>query len=393
MLTLASSAERRRSLRHLLRLFSSTTPSPLSPSAIKSLIIRELDPDRALSLLSSLPATSSSTNYAVGLVASRLVRSHRLDDAAALIDSRLSFASAEPDFVSLLVSYGRVSLSDRALSAFNSRIINKSLTTTVISLNGLLSAFLQSGDHSQVPHLFKSISEQHSIEPDGISYGILFKALCESGKTSEAFLELKRMREEKRIEPTASVYTTLLDTLYKENKIDEADRLWEEMVKSECKLDTTAYNVKILHHSLNAEIEKVLEVMNTMEEAGVKPDTITYNFLMICHFKSGQIEEGKNIYRKMLGNKMCNPNAKTYKYLLEWLCKCRDFETGFQVFRDSLKRNRIPDFRTLKMFVEGLVKEGMKDRAKVVIREVRKRFPANLANRWDNVERDLGLEI
>lgn len=63
----------------------------------------------------------------------------------------------------------------------------------------------------------------------------------------------------------------------------------------------------------------------------------------------------KKVSKQMVLNKVCSSNAATFRKLLDGLCQRRDFETGLDVFTDSLKQNRVPDFTTLRMFVEGLV--------------------------------------
>ena len=52
----------------------------------------------------------------------------------------------------------------------------------------------------------------------------------------------------------------------------------------------------------------------------------------------------------------------------------------------------MPDFRTMKGLVEGLVKGGRVAEARKVIAEVKKRFPENSLSGWMNLEKELGLD-
>lgn len=61
------------------------------------------------------------------------------------------------------------------------------------------------------------------------------------------------------------------------------------------------------------------------------------------------------------------------------------------MFRDSLRRNKVPDFRTMKMLVEGLAKEGKVEEAKGVIKVVKEKFPDDLVGGWKKLEKELGL--
>ncbi|KAJ4795885.1 Pentatricopeptide repeat-containing protein [Rhynchospora pubera] len=394
------------SLTQLLRLLSTTstptptptestpTPPPPTISSLKALLRRETDPDRALSLLSSLPSSAFSSAYKqfVYSFSRRLSNSYRYEDAAKVLDSLIPRATAESDFASLLSSYGFASIPDRALSAFKARVADGSLTVSVLSFNALLSAFRRSGHFEQVPNLFTSLSEEYHISPNDVSYSILIKSLCLSRKVEDALAMLKLMREEKGINPTPAIYYIVLNSLYKINKFEEAELLWNEMVvRTGCKPDDAAYNARIFYHATRLETDKVLGLIKEMETAGIKPNTVTYNFLLRCHFKSEHWEDAKKVYEHMFLTKVCNPNAATFRILLEGFSQGGDFEAGLEVFRSSLKKNKVPEFATVKMFVEGLVKDGKADRAKAVVKQIRKMFPAYLTDKWKQVEKDLGL--
>lgn len=77
------------------------------------------------------------------------------------------------------------------------------------------------------------------------------------------------MLEEKGISPTPVIYTTVLDYIYKRKKSEEAELLWNEMVKTGCNPDNATYNARIFYHGLQTETDKVPEVIKEMEKAGV----------------------------------------------------------------------------------------------------------------------------
>ncbi|KAJ3703297.1 hypothetical protein LUZ61_007002 [Rhynchospora tenuis] len=405
----SSQPHRRLSLHRHLRFLSTSTsnpiptptpnesnPTPPAPtkSAIRAHLRRETDPDRALSFLSSLPSSASSSSYKnfVYFVSRRLSNSFRHEDAAKLLDSCIPHATAESDFASLLASYGYAYIPDRALSAFKARIADGSLTVSVLSFNALLSAFRRSGQFQQVPHLFTSLSEEYHISPNDVSYSILIKSLCLSRKVEDALVMLKLMREEKGINPTPAIYGIVLNSLYKINKFEEAELLWNEMVeRTGCKPDDAAYNARICYRATRGETDKVLELIKEMETAGVKPNTFTYNFLMMCHFKNEHWEVAKTVYKQMLAKKVCAPNGATFRILLDGFSQSRDFKTGLRVFFESLKKNKMPDLTLVRTFVEGLVKDGKADQAKTVAAQVRKIVPAKSTDFWKQVEKDLGL--
>lgn len=256
-----------------------------------------------------------------------------------------------------------------------------------ISFNALLSACNRCKHFDQVPRLFDEIPKKYGIVPDKISYGILVKAYCESKSTDDAIAVLKEM-EEKGVEITAITFTAILDALYKQEQCDRAEKIWHEMTKKGC-LDVGAYNVKIMF-ALGGGPEDVKALIDEMKNAGLKPDAISYNYLMTSYCERGMMDEANKVYAELEGTG-CHPNAATFRTLIHYLCQSGDFETGYKVFKQSVFRQKIPNFGTLKPLVEGLVEKKKTKDAKGLIRTVKKKFPSSFLNAWRKVEEDLCL--
>ena len=259
---------------------------------------------------------------------------------------------------------------------------------SVISFNSLLTACNLSKLFDKVPQLFNDIPKKYGFSPDKVSYGILVKAHCEAGSPQKA-IETMREMEKNELEVTAVTFTTILDALYKKGQAKEADKLWKTMVDKGCEVDVAAYNVRI-KHSHGGDPGNVKALIDEMSDAGLKPDTISYNYLMTCYCKSGMMDEAKKVYEGLEENG-CNPNAATFRTLVYYLCKNENFEKGYKIFKKSVERHKIPDFNTLKHLVEGLVKKKKIKEAKEMIRTLKKKFPPNVLNSWRKVEESLGL--
>lgn len=259
---------------------------------------------------------------------------------------------------------------------------------SAISFNALLSACVQSKLYDRVPGLFTEIVEKYGVSPDKISYGILVKSYCEAGMLAKAMETLREM-ESKGVEVTAVTFTTILSSLYKKGKGEEAETLWGEMVRNGCELDAAAYNVRIMN-AQNEKPERVKELIEEMSNAGLKPDTISYNYLMISYCRQGMMEQAKEVYEGLEANG-CNPNASTFRTLIYYMCRTGDYEKGYKVFKESVRVHKIPDFSISKLLVEGLVKKEKTKEAKGLIRTMKKKFPPNLLNAWKKVEENLSL--
>ncbi|KAA8547334.1 hypothetical protein F0562_003802 [Nyssa sinensis] len=384
-------------LRHVRHLSTAaaaaTTASPaISISKAKAKLRSEYDPDKALEIYSSVSnhySSPISSRYAQEFTIKRLAKSHRFADIETLLESHKNDPkiTQEPYLSTLIRSYGLVGMFDHAVKTYN-QMDELGTPRSTISFNALLSACNQSKLFDKVPQLFEEIPQKFGFSADKISYGILVKSYCDSGSPELAISTMKEM-EEKGIEITAVTYTTILHALYKKGESEQAEKIWNEMVEKGCSPDVAAYNVRIMH-AHGREPENVKALIEEMSNAGIKPDTITYNYLMTCYCKSGMMDEAKKIYEGLEGNG-CNPNAATFRTLIYYYCRNEAFEMGYKVFKESVKFNKFPDFSTLKPLVEGLVKKSKMKEAKGMIRTMKKKFPANLLNAWKKLEGELGL--
>uniref|UniRef100_A0ACD5YSF3 Uncharacterized protein n=1 Tax=Avena sativa TaxID=4498 RepID=A0ACD5YSF3_AVESA len=389
---------RRRSRRTdvLLRTLCASTATPAAPtlssSAAKTRLRREYDPDRSVSLLEAVDTASlsaSSTRHALSLAARRLSRAGRYADAEKLLSSHIQDTTTEPHLSAILCSYASAGLPEKALDAFRSAAPSLPAPISSMPFNALLSGFIRCRRNRRVPVLFEELSKEFSIAPNASSYAILVKAHCMVRHDAKAHEVLARMREE-GISPTTTIYTTMMDSMYKQKKVEDAETLWKQMLESGCKPDQAAYNVRAMNHALKGKPDDVLLVMAEMETAGVEPDVITYNFLMTAYCKVGKMEDAKALYRS-LGDKGCSANQATYKHMMAHLSAHGDFDFALEIFKESMSKHKVPDFKTMKGFVEGLAKGGRVVEAKQVISEVKKKFPDNMLSGWKKLEKELGF--
>ncbi|KAL9229446.1 hypothetical protein vseg_004910 [Gypsophila vaccaria] len=386
----------RRLLRHLstTTTAATTTASPtITVSKAKCQLQKEHDPDKALKIYSSLSdhyTSPVSSRYAQELTVTRLAKARRFDDIDNLIESHLKSPKIieEPFFCTLIRCYGKAGLFEKGISLYD-RMEELGTPRSCLSFNALLAAGNYCRVFDRVRQLFDEMPKRYGFEPDKVSYGILIKAYCELGE-AELGLGILREMEGKGVEVTAVTFTTVLDALYKKGNVDEAERVWGEMVgRGGCVVDVAAWNVRI-GNTHGESPENVKGLIEEMSGAGLKPDTISYNYLLTCYCKNGRMDEAMKLYEELEASGF-RPKAATFRTLVHYLCRNEEYGRGYEVFKRSVFHNKIPDFATLKVLVEGLMKKNMKKDAKGLIRTVKKKFPPNLLNAWKKVEVELGL--
>ncbi|XP_060193966.1 small ribosomal subunit protein mL103 (rPPR7) isoform X1 [Lycium barbarum] len=380
-------------LRHARHLSSATSSNTtISISKAKSKLKAEHDPDKALEIYSSVSdryISPLSSRYAQEYTVKRLAKSHRLSDIESFLESHKNSPkiTQEPFLSSIIRSYGVAGMFDHALKIYH-QMDDLGTPRSAISFNVLLSACVHSKQYDRVVKLFDEMPVKYGFLPDKVSYGILIRSYCEMGSPEMAMERLKEM-EEKGVEITIVTFTTILHSFYKKGKNDDAEKVWNEMVKRGCGPDVGAYNVKIMNIQ-GGNPEGVKALIEEMNDAGLKPDTISYNYLMTCYCKNELMDEAQKVYEDLERNG-CNANAATFRTLIFYLCKKGRFETGYKVFKESVRVNKIPDFNTLKYLVEGLVQRSKLKDAKGMSRTVKKKFPPNLVKAWTKLEEELGL--
>ncbi|KAG7544821.1 Pentatricopeptide repeat [Arabidopsis suecica] len=372
-----------------------TAPSlgKISVSKAKSTLRKEHDPDKALKIYANVSdhsASPVSSRYAQELTVRRLAKCRRFSDIETLIESHKNDPKIkeEPFYSTLIRSYGRASMFNHAMRTFE-QMDQYGTPRSALSFNALLNACLHSKKFDKVPQLFDEIPQRYNkIVPDKISYGILIKSYCDSG-SPEKGIEIMRQMQGKGMEVTTIAFTTILSSLYKNGELEVAESLWNEMVKKGCELDNAAYNVRIMSAQKESP-ERVKELIEEMSTMGLKPDTISYNYLMTAYCEKGMLDEAKKVYEGLEGNN-CAPNAATFRTLIFHLCYSRLYEQGYAIFKKSVYMHKIPDFNTLKHLAVGLVEKKKIDDAKGLIRTVKKKFPPSFMNAWKKLEEELGL--
>ncbi|KAK4360552.1 hypothetical protein RND71_019504 [Anisodus tanguticus] len=129
------------------------------------------------------------------------------------------------------------------------------------------------------------------------------------------------------------------------------------MVKRGCGPGIGAYNVKIMNIQ-GGDPDGVKGLIEEISNVELKPDTISYNYLMSCYCRNEMMDEAEKVYEDLETNGM------------------NSLRRGLQVFKESVGANKIPDVNTLKYLVHGLVKSSKVKDAKEMIRTLKKKHSA-----------------
>ncbi|XP_057791796.1 pentatricopeptide repeat-containing protein At4g36680, mitochondrial [Salvia miltiorrhiza] len=365
-------------------------------SEAKKRLRKVYDPDEAIKVYSSFAgandaaAPPASARHIQVLAVRRLAKSHRFSDIEAFLESLKSNPqiTEEPFVSSLIKSYGVAGMIDNALTTYN-QMTDFGTPRSTLSFNALLKACINSKAYDRVPLYFNEFPEKFGLVPDKFSYGMLIKAYCEMESPEKAKETLGEM-EKKGAEIGAVSFSTILLALYKIGRVDEAEAFWDEMVKEKgIKLDAGSYNVKL--SQIRDKPEALKAMIEEMQNAGINPDCISFNYLITSYCVNGMMDEAEKVCGDLLQAKGGRANATTFRTMVFYLCKAGRYVKAYEIFKKSVKVGKIPDFNTLKYLVTGLHKMERMVEAKAMVRTMNKKFPPDLLKAWGKLVDELGL--
>jgi len=86
-----------------------------------------------------------------------------------------------------------------------------------------------------------------------------------------------------------------------------------------------------------------------------------------------------------MSSKGCDPNALTYYTLISFLLKKGDFDTAYEYYTESMRRNWLLNLDNAKMLIDGLVKNNKVENAREVIEGMKKQCPASYHKELENI--------
>ncbi|EOY28658.1 PREDICTED: pentatricopeptide repeat-containing protein At1g61870, mitochondrial [Theobroma cacao] len=379
-----------------LRHFSILSPDSSTPltshqktRAALSLLKSEQNPDRILEICraASLTPASHLDRITFSVAISKLSEGKHFQS----IDTFLHELRSRPDlqnerFAShSLILYGQAKMLNHALTAFD-EFYNEGLCRSAKSLNALLVAGIVSKDYEEVKRIFVEFPKRYGIEPDLECYNSAIKAMCESGSSSSAYSILVDMKS-KGVQPNATTFGTLLAGFYKEEKYEDVGKVLNLMKEYGVPVGVSTYNTRIQSLCMLKKSTEAKALLDGMLSRGMKPNTVTYNNLIHGFCKEGNLEEAKRLFKSMR-NSGLEPDSQCYFTLVHFSCQGGDFEAALSICKESMEKNWVPSFSSMKSLVNGLSSMSKVEEAKELIQKVKEKFSKN-ADLWDEVEKSL----
>ncbi|CAI9280704.1 unnamed protein product [Lactuca saligna] len=233
-------------------------------------------------------------------------------------------------------------------------------------------------------------------------FNIILEGWC---TTFIDILEAKRIWKEMdkcQIIPDEHSYTHMISCFSKVNNLFDSLRLYDEMKKKGWTPNRKVYNSLVYVLSHENCIDEALRILEKMKNMGLNPDSTPYNFIIRTLCELGKLEDARGILSRMLEENV-SPNIDTYHaflegigvnfeeslelvermkrsgngptrdtfvILLEKFLGVDEVENALKIWVKMKDYEVFPNSKHFVIMVEGLVKHGLKVKARELYNEM-----------------------
>ncbi|CAK7350833.1 unnamed protein product [Dovyalis caffra] len=255
----------------------------------------------------------------------------------------------------LITLYGIAGMFDNARRVFD-EMLERKCARTVMSLNALLGACVNSKKFDEVEGLLKGLSKELEIEPDLISYNTVVKAFCEMGSLDSAVSLLDEM-EKKGLEPDLISFNTLLHGFYANGRFVDGEQIWDRMKEKNVEPCTRSYSARVLGMVLEKRMKDAVKVVEEMKSRGLKLDPFIYYDLIRGFVNVDDLEEAKHWYGD-IGKNGCKPDKSTFETLIPFAIEKGDLAFASELCNHVILSKLHVKEELIQSVVDALAKES-----------------------------------
>ncbi|KAI3701852.1 hypothetical protein L6452_27248 [Arctium lappa] len=359
--------------------------SSQSDPKLHSLKNNKLHPETLLHLLSSTPDLNSSlrlfkwaslqnrfqhTTHTYSHIIMRLGIASRVDEVEGFCNEMMKsgFPSSQQALLELLHTFIKYHKLDEALRVF--LVLNNSSTynLSIALVNHLLGALVnEKKGLNSILFVYKEMVKA-SIVPTTETLNYLLEALFDADRIDAGIDQYKRMRK-KGCCPNSRTFEIMVRGLIGKNHLDEALVVLNEILETECVLESNFFaSVLPLLFKMNKQ-EVGLRLFEKMKTCKVVPDLLVYEVLISYFSKNLCMDDAVNLVNEMIDldlkpsdcvfvdlvNGFCMLNklseakrilvdkqvteANSYNALLRGYCQSGDFVEVIQLFQKMVEKN------------------------------------------------------
>ncbi|PON97610.1 Tetratricopeptide-like helical domain containing protein [Trema orientale] len=230
---------------------------------------------------------------------------------------------------SLVDMYGKCGCLEMAEEVFE-QIPQKN----VVAWNSMISGYSLKGDSKSCIKLFRRMKNERT-RPSLTTFSSILLACTRSVQLQHGkFVHGYIFRN--NIDADIYVNNSLIDLYFKCGIVIYAKNVFEKMPK----VDVVSWNVMISGYVEVGNYFGALGIYDSMKEAGVRPDAITFTSVLPACSQLAALEKGKEIHKSIIDHKLENDEV-VMGALLDMYAKCGTLDEAIDVFQRLPERDLV----------------------------------------------------
>ncbi|XP_010525143.1 PREDICTED: pentatricopeptide repeat-containing protein At1g31430 [Tarenaya hassleriana] len=194
-------------------------------------------------------------------------------------------------------------------------LFERSPVRDIVLWTAMINGYVQFNLFDEALKLFRKMQIQR-LRPDNFILVTLLKGCAQTGALEQGKW-LHGYIHENSITLDRVVGTALVDVYAKCGCVEKALEVFYEMKER----DTASWTSVIYGLAVNGMTSKALDFFSQMEEAGFRPDDITFIGVLTACNHGGLVEEGRRYFDSMTKTYKIQPKSEHYSCLIDLLCR------------------------------------------------------------------------
>lgn len=295
----------------------------------------------------------------------------KIQRSVSLVERFMQLQPEEADeilFNALLDTHCR--MKDAAgLEATLRRMHELNIEPSHVTLGILVKAYGQACDIKSVLRLWDEMVAQRQ-QANAVTYGCMINACVRCGQTEKAveiFNEMKQLRKH----CNTILYTTLIKGYGNEKDLKSALALFREMREEGVPYNTIAYNSIIDVCIKCSDLQTAEDIFREMlaPQSNVPPDLITYSTLLKGYCHVGNLDKALQVAETI---KACGLKCDelVYNTLMDGCVKANDLSAGVGLFAEMMQSGMKPSSITHSIFMRLYQRNGYKGNASEAVAQL-----------------------
>ncbi|MQL95996.1 hypothetical protein Taro_028668 [Colocasia esculenta] len=295
-----------------------------------------------------------------GIVINNLCKSRRIGDALQVLDNMTGGSSNSAEVVPDVVIFNTVidglckaRRLEEGLALLERMKKELRCTPNTVTYNTLIDGFCKAGEIDRAHGLLARMNDEE-ISPNVVTMNTLIDGMCRHGRVSSAleFFRGLQLDADVDVKGNAVTYSILIGAFLRVNNLNKAREMLEEMQNCGIRPDAITYFTMISGLSQAGKLDEALSVASTMEKDGYSLDTKSYNILIAGFCRKKRLDRARDLLDEMVG-KGLNPDDVTFNTFIAALSKIKDFTSAHLLLEKMIERGYKPTAITCGALIHG----------------------------------------